>query len=171
MIFTVCASGKMPKACEDPDPAESPCPQLSLLTLHSPFRSVRPEPPDRREAPRGDIALLEVAPRTGWGKIPRGFAKAISKLPKDDVHGGPVVKNLSFHCKGLRCNRSLVGEVRCAQQCSQKRKKLQLEAERIWRPLCDLSFGGGQMGRVKLGLSSCFHAHGGVHSFRAVRTS
>lgn len=37
--------------------------------------------------------------------------------------------------------------------------------------LCDLSFGGGQVGRAKLGLSSCFHAHGGVHYFRAVRTS
>ena len=30
---------------------------------------------------------------------------------------------------------------------------------------------GGQVGRAKLGLSSCFHAHGGVHYFRAVRTS
>ena len=68
--------------------------------LHAPFLSLRPEPPDRREAPRGDIALLEVAPRTGWGKVPRGFAKAISKLPKDDVLDGPVVKNLSFHARG-----------------------------------------------------------------------
>ena len=59
-----------------------------------PLPSVRPEPPDRGEAPRGDTALLEVAPRTGKGKVPIGFAKAISKLQKGDVLGGPVESEL-----------------------------------------------------------------------------
>ena len=94
MIYTVCATGKMPKACEDPDPAGSPRPRLSLLTLCAPFLSVRPEPPDRGEASRGDTALLEVVPRMGKGKVPVGFAKAITKLQNGDVLGGPVESEL-----------------------------------------------------------------------------
>lgn len=95
MIYTVCATGKMPKACEDPDPAGSPRPRLSLLMLRAPFLSVRPEPPDRGEASRGDTALLEVVPRMGKGKVPVGnFAKAISKLQNNDVLGGPVESEL-----------------------------------------------------------------------------
>lgn len=50
--------------------------------------------------------------------------------------------------------------------------KLQMIAERLWGPLCDLPIGvaGACAGEGEVGLSNGSHLHGGLHYFRAVRT-